>query len=174
MSELVVTLLRIGFLVLLWLFVLAALGVLRKDIFGTRVTPRGPGRNGSRHPRRPEKRAPARPEARDARPSAPERPVPRSAPTRLAVTAGKLTGTTLPLGSSAIVVGRAAGCTLVLDDDYSSSRHSRFFPSDGQWWVEDLGSTNGTFVGGARLTEPVPLGPGTPVRIGQTTLELRR
>ncbi|PFG39762.1 type III secretion system (T3SS) inner membrane Yop/YscD-like protein [Georgenia soli] len=159
MSELVVTLLRFGFLILLWLFVLAALGVLRKDLFGTRVTARGPGRS------RPSRRTTA-----DARPARP----PRNAPTRLVVTQGPLAGTTIPLGPSAVLVGRAPACTLVLDDDYSSNRHARFFPKDGAWWVEDLGSTNGTVVAGDRITQPVQVPPGTPVRIGQTLIELRR
>ncbi|MPV37091.1 FHA domain-containing protein FhaB/FipA [Georgenia subflava] len=159
MSELVVTLLRVGFLVLLWLFVLAALNVLRKDVFGTRVTPRGPGR------KRPRTEATADRGGRQAS---------RSAATRLVVTQGPLTGTTIPLGPSTILVGRSPGCSLVLDDDYSSNRHARFFPKDGTWWIEDLGSTNGTVVAGERISQPVQVLPGTPVRIGQTLIELRR
>jgi hypothetical protein len=161
MSELVLTLLRVGYLVLLWGFVLAALAVLRRDIFGTRVTPRGPGRP-SRAPR-----------ARKAAPNGAAAPV-RGAPTRLVVTEGPLSGTTIPLGPSSIVVGRAPSCSLVLDDDYSSSRHARFFPKDGTWWIEDLGSTNGTVVAGERIAQPVAVPAGTPVRIGQTLIELRR
>ncbi|WP_152204772.1 FHA domain-containing protein FhaB/FipA [Georgenia thermotolerans] len=161
MSELVLTLLRVGYLVLLWGFVLAALAVLRRDIFGTRVTPRGPGRP---------TRAP-----RNRRPAAGGAAAPaRGAPTRLVVTEGPLSGTTIPLGPSSIVVGRAPSCSLVLDDDYSSSRHARFFPKDGTWWIEDLGSTNGTVVAGERIGQPVQVPPGTPVRIGQTRIELRR
>ncbi|WP_341359727.1 FHA domain-containing protein [Georgenia sp. M64] len=156
MSELVVTLLRVGYLLVLWLFVVAALVVLRNDIFGTKVTPRGPGRG----PRRQSPR--------------PARPAARNGPSRLVVTQGPLAGTTIPLGASSILVGRAAACTLVLDDDYSSNRHARFFPKDDGWWVEDLRSTNGTYVNGERLDQPVPLPVGTPVRIGQTLVELRR
>ncbi|MFC7403940.1 FHA domain-containing protein FhaB/FipA [Georgenia alba] len=155
MSELVVTLLRIGFLALLWLFVLAALNVLRKDLFGTRVTARGRGRGRNRAPQQP------------SRPS-------RGSPTRLVVTQGPLAGTTIPLGPSAVLVGRSPSCTLVLDDDYSSNRHARFFPQDEGWWVEDLGSTNGTVVGGERISAPVQVSPGVPVRVGQTLMELRR
>jgi pSer/pThr/pTyr-binding forkhead associated (FHA) protein len=62
----------------------------------------------------------------------------------------------------------------VLDDDYSSSRHARIFPQDGGWFVEDLGSTNGTFVGRDRVTEPVPVRVGAQVRVGQSVLELQR
>lgn len=158
MTELAITLLRLSYLALLWVFVIGALAVLRRDIFGTRVTGRASG-SGSR-PRK----APARTGQRPA----------RGTPTRLVVTEGPLTGTTLPLGPSAVVVGRSPAATLVLDDDYSSGRHARFFPQDGAWWVEDLGSTNGTFVGDQRLTQPVQLTAGTPVRVGQTVIELQR
>jgi pSer/pThr/pTyr-binding forkhead associated (FHA) protein len=154
MSELTITLLRLGYLALLWVFVLAAIGVLRKDIYGTRITPRLAGRSTG---------TPA--------PSSPGR---STRPTRLVVTDGGLTGTTLPLTSSAILIGRAPACTLVLDDDYSSSRHARIFPQGEQWVVEDLGSTNGTYIGEQRLAEPTILPAGTPVRIGQTVLELQR
>lgn len=160
MSELVLTLLRGGYLILLWLLVLAALSVLRRDIFGTKVTPRGPGRRRSSRP---------------AGGAAPARSATgRTRPTRLVVTQGPLAGTTIPLGPSSILVGRSPSCSLVLDDDYSSTRHARFFPQEDGWWIEDLGSTNGTTVGGRRISEPVPVPAGTPVRIGQTLIELRR
>jgi len=157
MTELAVTLLRLSYLVLLWVFVLGAIAVLRQDIFGTRIVRRVRGAARSR---------------KRSRPATP-RPV-RSAPTRLVVTQGPLSGTTVPLGPSAIIIGRSPASTLVLDDDYASGRHARFFPQDGSWWVEDLGSTNGTFVGDRRLAQPVQLTTGTPVRVGQTVIELQR
>ncbi|MDO5701032.1 MAG: FHA domain-containing protein [Bowdeniella nasicola] len=164
MSELAVTLLRLSYLVLLWLFVLFSLGVLRRDIFGTTVTTRGRGQAARRPARSPK---PARqqvsPRSRAAAP-----------PTRLIVTQGPLTGSAVPLGSSAVIVGRASSCTLVLDDHYSSNRHARFFPHEGRWYVEDLDSTNGTFVDGERVFQARPVAPGVPVRIGQSTMELRR
>ncbi len=95
-------------------------------------------------------------------------------PSRLVVTAGPLTGTTIPLTTSSILIGRAPSCTLVLDDDYSSSRHARIFPQHGSWFVEDLGSTNGTYVEDQRIAQVTPLGPGTRVRIGQSVVELQR
>ena len=160
MSELVVTVLRLGFLVLLWLLVLSAIRVLRRDIFGTRVLARD-----SVHPRGG---GPS-----PARPAAPGRRG-RGAPSRLRVTGGPLNGTTLTLGESAVLIGRSPGCTLVLDDDYSSNRHARIFPSEGRWYVEDLGSTNGTYLGTRPITEPVQVGIGQPIRIGQTVIELHR
>lgn len=128
MSELTVTLLRLGYLALLWVFVFAAIGVLRKDIYGTRITAR------ATRSRRP---APVGAAGVQQAPSA-------SVPKHLVVTQGQLTGTTLPLGSSAILIGRAPSCTLVLDDDYSSTRHARIFPQGESWIIEDLDSTNGS------------------------------
>ena len=61
----------------------------------------------------------------------------------------------------------------MLDDSYASARHARIFPKDGTWWLEDLGSTNGTLLDGNRVHGTVELPVGVPVRIGQTTLELR-
>ncbi len=158
MSELTITLLRLGYLALLWVFVFTAIGVLRKDIYGTRITARP---SSSRRP------API-PSGSGPHPATPSRP------SHLVVTQGKLTGTTLPLGSSAILIGRAPSCTLVLDDDYSSTRHARIFPQGDSWIVEDLNSTNGTFLGPSRLTEPTVLPIDTPVRIGQNSIELQR
>lgn len=162
MSELTVTLLRLGYLVLLWAFVLSAIGVLRRDLYGTRITSR---RRGAPAP------APGAPAAAPA----PERPRSgrRAGPTRLVVTEGPLRGTTLPLGASAVLIGRAPSCTLVLDDDYSSSRHARVFPEGDQWLVEDMGSTNGTFLDDQKVTGPVPVRPGAQIRIGQSVLELQ-
>ena len=90
------------------------------------------------------------------------------------MTDGPLAGTTIPLGQASIIVGRSPDSALVLDDSYSSARHARFFQTDGQWYVEDLGSTNGTFVRGERIDRPVALSPGMKVIVGQTTFEMQR
>ena len=168
MSELTVTLLRLGYLALLWIFVLTAISVLRRDLYGTKIVSRRMRRSPAGRPAP----APAGPPPPPPPPPPPNRRQPE--PHRLVVTAGPLTGTTLPLGAAAILIGRAQSCTLVLDDDYSSSRHARLFSEDGQWYVEDLGSTNGTFLGHDRVTDPVPVGVGAQVRIGQSVLELQR
>ncbi|BDZ42093.1 hypothetical protein GCM10025865_13920 [Paraoerskovia sediminicola] len=89
------------------------------------------------------------------------------------MTAGTLRGATLPLGSQPILLGRSPGCSLVLDDDYSSSRHAKIYTQSGRWYVEDLGSTNGTYVNESRISGTVEIAPGTPVRIGQTVVELQ-
>lgn len=160
------TLLRLGYLVMLWVFVYSVVRVLRRDLYGTRIT----SRKGAQR-----ERPVTAPSASHSTPTAQPTPAaPRTRATRLVVTEGPLRGTTLPLSSSAILIGRAPGCTLVLDDDYSSSRHARIFPSGDQWILEDLGSTNGTFIGAQRVTTPTPLVPGVQVRIGQSVVELQR
>jgi hypothetical protein len=161
MSELTLTLLRLGFLALLWLMILAVVAVLRRDLFGTRVTRRSPVAAG------PIAAAPPR-----GRKEAP--PVAAPLPRTLVVTEGSLKGTTIALGQAPILIGRAPECTLVLEDDYASGRHARLSLQHGTWMVEDLGSTNGTFLGRNRVQDPVPIAPGAPVRIGRTVLELRR
>lgn len=160
MSELTLTLLRLGYLAVLWLLVLSVVAVLRRDLFGTRVTRRATP-------------APAGGPAAPARPPARSEPAP-SGPRTLVVTEGSLKGTTITLGQAPILIGRAPECTLVLDDDYASGRHARVSLQQGAWMVEDLGSTNGTFMGRNRVQSAVPLPPGSPVRIGRTVLELRR
>ncbi|WP_454050498.1 FHA domain-containing protein FhaB/FipA [Cellulomonas sp. Marseille-Q8402] len=163
MSELTVTLLRLGYLVLLWAFVVSAIGVLRRDLYGTRIVNR----------RRPGRPAPAPAAGTPAAPAPDKGRGRRAGPTRLVVTEGPLRGTTLPLGSSAVLIGRAPSCTLVLDDDYSSSRHARVFPEGGQWLVEDMGSTNGTFLDEQPVTAAMPVRAGSQIRIGQSVLELQ-
>ncbi|GII98842.1 type III secretion system (T3SS) inner membrane Yop/YscD-like protein [Sediminihabitans luteus] len=181
MSELTFTLLRLGYLVLLWVFVLSVVGVLRRDLFGSRSTKDARKRPvpatspaGRRSAGQAPRAAAAPPQRVAAAPAAPPATPARSAgPTRLVVTTGALRGTTIPLTSQAILIGRAPGCTLVLEDDYSSSRHARVFPQGGQWYVEDLGSTNGTYIHDKRISGVVQISPGTPVRIGQSTVELQ-
>ena len=167
MSELTLTIIRLGLLVLLWIFIFSVVGVLRGDIYGTRVV--------SRTPRKP---APARqPAARSDEPAPQKRPKrqPHSTvPHSLVVTQGVLTGTSLPLRESGTLIGRNPECALILDDDFASGRHARIFHRDGAWFVEDLGSTNGTFVGTERLTGPVRVEAGSTLRIGKTVIELRR
>ena len=158
MNELSLTIIRVAFLAVLWLFVIAAIGVVRTDLLG------GP----STTDRRGKAQAPR--QARSARPPRAGRGSPRV----LMVTAGTLKGTSLDLAQQQITLGRANDATLVLNDDYASSRHARIFPQDGQWIVEDLGSTNGTYLDRQKVTRPMPVPMGVPIRIGKTVLELRR
>ncbi|MFC8502132.1 FHA domain-containing protein [Pedococcus sp. NPDC057267] len=167
MSELTLTIIRLGLLVLLWVFVFSVVGVLRGDLYGTRVMSRTP-----RKAARPA-RGPAAPAVRE-QPRPAKRQPHSTAPRTLVVTQGSLTGTSLPLREAGTVIGRNPECALVLDDDFASGRHARVFQRDGAWFVEDLGSTNGTWLGTQRLTEPVRVEAGTSLRIGKTVIELRR
>jgi pSer/pThr/pTyr-binding forkhead associated (FHA) protein len=166
LSELTLTVLRLGLLVLLWVFVFSVVGVLRGDLYGTRVR---------RRPASAEERGAAAPAGRRAARGAAAGRASRKGPSRLVVTAGPLAGTTLPLRPAGTLIGRSPECALVLDDDYASGRHARIFQSDsGAWMVEDLRSTNGTYLGATRLTEPREVAVGSVLRIGQTVLELQR
>jgi pSer/pThr/pTyr-binding forkhead associated (FHA) protein len=170
MSELTLTVMRLGFLAVLWLFVIVAVQVIRSDLFGTRVTQRSARRGADNRP--PNPRQQQQPPRQQARQPSRQR---RGAPTKLVVAEGSLAGTTVALQGQTITLGRAHDSTIVLDDDYASSRHARIYPDrDGQWIVEDLGSTNGTYMDRARLTTPTPIAPGVPIRIGKTVIELRK
>jgi pSer/pThr/pTyr-binding forkhead associated (FHA) protein len=71
-------------------------------------------------------------------------------------------------------VGRAEACQIRLPDTYASSFHARIYNRDGSWYIEDLGSTNGTYLNQRRITSPAELRAGDKVKIGKTTLDLRR
>lgn len=151
MPDLVLQLTRAGFLALLWLFIVAALRVVRSDLSaasGLRANLPIPRLRTDRTERK-----------RAAR--------------QLVVTAGALAGTRISLDGRPILMGRADDSTLVLDDDYASTRHARLGFSGGDWFLEDLGSTNGTYLDRARVSAPTRVPLGTPIRIGKTVIELR-
>ncbi|MHA7282496.1 FHA domain-containing protein FhaB/FipA [Arthrobacter sp. TMS2-4] len=157
-GELTVTLFRFGFLILLWALVLSTVGALRRDLAVGRRNRVG------------------EPTAREIRknPELMQEPPPaRTTARQLVVTEGPLTGTSLDLAASPILLGRAQEATLVLEDDYASGRHARLFPQGSRWFIEDLGSTNGTYLAGAQLTRALPVEPNIPIRIGKTVIELR-
>lgn len=146
---------RAGFLILLWLFVLAALRVVRSDLYaasGLRVPTPKFGRGG-----KDDKKG-----ARGAK-----------AARQLVVTHGALAGTRISLDGRPILIGRADDSTLVLDDDFASTRHARLSLRGTDWFVEDLGSTNGTYLDRAKVTAPTRVPLGSPIRIGKTVIELR-
>lgn len=103
--------------------------------------------------------------------SAPTTPAPRLSRT-LRVVEGPKAGQTIALEGHPLLMGRAQDADLVLVDDYASGRHARLFPQGTRWFLEDLGSTNGTYVNGAPVTRALPVGPGTAIRIGKTVMEL--
>jgi pSer/pThr/pTyr-binding forkhead associated (FHA) protein len=148
-----VQLTRAGFLALLWLFVLAALRIVRSDLYaaaGLKVAVPGFRRGTAKKARGGGK-----------------------APRQLVVTHGALAGTRISLDGRPIMIGRADDSTLVLDDDYASTRHARISLRGTDWYVEDLGSTNGTYLDRAKVTAPLRVPLGAPIRIGKTVIELR-
>ena len=165
MSELTLTIIRLGFLAVLWMFVLTAVSVMRSDLFGRRTASRSQPRRGQTAP-------PARPARQEKAPKPAKGK--RGVPSTLVVTQGALSGTTVWLGDQPVTLGRSQESTIVLDDDYVSGRHARFYPRDGQWLVEDMGSTNGTYIDRTKVTSPTPVKIGMPVRIGKTVVELRK
>ena len=97
----------------------------------------------------------------------------RSAARYLVVTEGALVGARITLSGQPVLIGRADDSTLVLTDDYASTRHARLSQRGSEWYVEDLGSTNGTYLDRAKVTTAVRVPIGTPVQIGKTAIELR-
>jgi hypothetical protein len=164
-SELTVTLLRFGFLALLWVFVFVILAGQRRDL-GLGQTLRFtslPGRKKNKK----KSEAGAAGTAGTEKQQAPKRP------SQLAIIGGPGTGSIARLGDSPVLLGRAQDCTLPLDDDYCSGHHARLFPQGSRWFLEDLGSTNGTFVNDQRLTRATLVEPGVPFTVGRTVIELR-
>jgi hypothetical protein len=158
LPEIVNTVARFGFIALLWIFVFTVVGVIRRDLFAGSKTsrlvaaPRGVGVGAG----------PAPAKAKRGR-----------AAHQLIVTDGALAGTRLTLTGAPISIGRAEDSTLVITDDFASARHAQLVARNGQWFVEDLGSTNGTYLDRARVTTPTPVPIGVPIRIGRTVIELR-
>ncbi|MBY6061860.1 FHA domain-containing protein [Microbacterium esteraromaticum] len=163
MSELMLLVLRIGFLVMLWFFVFGVVYSLRSDLFGVRVRKMPAGEAG------------AAPVA--SAPVAAPRPAASSAQvaTRLVITSGPKVGLEVPLGAAdSMTIGRSSESGLVIRDDYTSSHHARLSKRGDIWTLQDLGSTNGTFLAGQRLGDtPTQVPLGTPIKVGATTFELR-
>ena len=151
MSELTLTVIKLGFLAMLWLLVISATSAMRADLFGVRP----------------------------AKPTQPQRTAhkakaPRGAPAKVVIVDGPDRGRTVPLTGAPVTFGRGSECTVPLSDEYVSTQHARLLLHDGQWYAEDLGSTNGTYLGNERMTRSVPVGARTRIRLGKTVLELRK
>lgn len=164
MSELTLTLIQMGFLALLWVFAFAIASAIRADLFGVRPRQQA-GRSGA-------PQAAAAPAAAPAKAAKPVK-LHRGAPTRVVVIEGADSGKQASL-TGPITMGRGSDNDIDLVDEYVSTRHARFIPHNGQWYVEDVGSTNGTYVAGARISRPTPVGAKSTVRVGRTVLELRK
>jgi hypothetical protein len=175
MSELVLLVLRFGFLALLWAFVFAIVYALRTDLFGQRAR-KMPADAAPASPA-PNLAAPASVPAPSAPRAAPSRPAPAPAGTvasRLVITGGAREGMEIPLSGDELTIGRASESGLVIRDDYTSTYHARLLKWAEGWVVQDLDSTNGTFLDGKKVNVPTLVPLGSTVRIGTTSFELRR
>ena len=160
MQELTLMLIKFAYLAILWIFVLGAISVIRSDMFGARVDTAG-------GPSRAEQRAAQKQARKPAKP-------PRGTPSKVVVVDGPSAGASAPIDGEPILVGRGADAAIRLDDDYVSTRHARIGSSGGTFYVEDLGSTNGTYIGSQRITQATAIQLGSRVRVGKTTLELKK
>jgi pSer/pThr/pTyr-binding forkhead associated (FHA) protein len=160
-SEQLLTILKLCLLALLYLFFFRVLRAVWAELRPPKLvdaTPRAPAPAGAtgRGSRKSAKRQ------RDAAPVAPRLVVLEPAEQR---------GRSFPIGAE-MTVGRAAGCQITLDDTYASQIHARVFLRDGQYLVEDLGSTNGTYLNRHKVAGPMVVHPGDKVQIGNTVMEL--
>ena len=194
-SELTLLVLRFGFLLLLWLFVFGIVYALRTDLFGQRVR-KLPEAQAAASPFPTPAAAPAAAPAAVPVAAGPTEPVMQHAPVsnlpagantavggtkasvqtahRLVLTSGPRAGTELALGRDPITIGRSSESGLVIRDDYTSTHHARLLLWNDEWMIQDLDSTNGTFLDGRRVTVPTQVPLDTPIKIGTTTFELRR
>lgn len=197
-SELTLLVLRLGFLLVLWLFIFGIVFALRSDLFGQRVrklaTPATPAPAAVGAPFATPPPAPvpvgafaqppsasssapteqfSRPTSAPPAPSGPEKATVQTA-TCLVITSGPKAGTEFPLGSEPITIGRSSDSSLVIRDDYTSTHHARLMLWHDDWMVQDLDSTNGTFLDGKRVAVPTSVPLGSTVKIGATSFELRR
>ncbi len=176
MSELALWIVRTGFLVVLWIFIFSIISVIRSDIFGQKVV------NKVAEAKAPKVvSAPTVPNtmtgaigglAAAAAPTAAQSSSSANA-TKLVITEGERTGHTLRLDRREITIGRSSDSDLVINDDYASTHHAKLVQVDNDWVIQDLNSTNGTFLAGSRVGTPVAVKLNTPIRIGKTTFELR-
>jgi pSer/pThr/pTyr-binding forkhead associated (FHA) protein len=171
MSDASILLLRLGFLALLWVFVLLALGVLRGDL-ATRAG-RRPGRSTPRNaPRTSTQGTPTvAPAAVAATTTAAAAKPRRGAPTAVVIVDGD-GERRVALGTAPVTFGRSPDNTVVLGDDYASGHHCRLVPTGKGWQLEDLGSTNGTTMGTTRVTDPIVVKTGSRFTIGRTEVSL--
>lgn len=194
-SELTLLVLRVGFLLLLWMFVFVIVYALRGDLFGSRVRKLREAESTAPAPAVPPAVAPPLFDTADtnslaglARDQTGEQPrLGEGSPTgaysiratrftagRLVITGGPLAGDEIELTPEPLTIGRSSDSGLVIHDDYTSTHHARIMLWDDEWMLQDLDSTNGTFLDGKRVTAPTPIPLDTPIRIGLTTFELRR
>ncbi|WP_417374453.1 FHA domain-containing protein [Glutamicibacter protophormiae] len=175
MSQLTLLLLQIGFLVLMWFFVFGVVYSLRADLFGVKVRNIPVPATGAA-PAPASGPADATVPVQALRPPAAEPAGPATTATvsRIVITSGPKAGLELPLGTEPLTIGRSSESGLVIRDDYTSSHHARLVLWGEVWMIQDLDSTNGTWHDDQRVSAPVPITIGAPIKVGATTFELRK
>jgi pSer/pThr/pTyr-binding forkhead associated (FHA) protein len=178
-SELTLLVLRIAFLAVLWIFVFAVVYALRSDLFGGRV--RKLQEQPTFVPAAAPAAAPPAVQSLPTGPPTPARGVPANATpagpataSRLVITSGPKSGLEIALGSEPLTIGRSGDSSLQIRDDYTSTHHARLLLWNDEWVIQDLDSTNGTFLDGERVNVPTKVPLHTPVKVGATSFELRR
>lgn len=164
MSELALLLVRIGFVAVLWIFIFSLLSVIRADIYGRRVIRTVAQQSGS---------SVTNVDTGDTPEIATESEVESGGPSHLYVITGVSAGSRIPLDKRELFIGRAPSCELIVTDEFASSQHAKVVHIGGDWVIQDLDSTNGTYVDGVRIQTPEVLRMNVPVRVGKTTFELR-
>jgi pSer/pThr/pTyr-binding forkhead associated (FHA) protein len=163
-SELTLFVLRFGFLALLWVFVFAIVFALRSDLFGHYLRRSDKGQGDITHNPGAES-SPFLPPVATTSTTSPAQ--------KLVITAGAREGLEIPLDSDRLTIGRSAQSGLVIRDEYTSTNHARLQLWNGDWVIQDLSSTNGTFVDNQRVSVPTPVPLYVPVSVGSTIFELR-
>jgi hypothetical protein len=171
-SELTLLILRIGFLIALWVFVFFVVYAVRSDLFGQRVR-KMPAATPASAPVANTFLTSAQPRLAPAVVSTEIAPADGTA-LKLVITSGALQGQELPLQGDVLTIGRSPDSSLVIQDDYTSNHHARLETRGGVWLLRDLDSTNGTTLAGARVTSPTPIPLETPIVVGSMTFEVRR
>lgn len=165
MSELTLLVLRLGLLALLWVFVFIVIYSVRSDMFGPRI-PRSVRVAASQHQEANRER--------DVPTPSPAPSASASSFSKLVITAGPKAGTTIDLPVTGLTIGRSSGAGLQVSDDYTSTNHAKVSKRGDSWIIEDLGSTNGTFLSGKRVQSAAEITPGATIRVGTTQFELRQ
>lgn len=172
MSELALFLVRTGFLVVLWIFVFSIISVIRADLFGQRVVSKVASANAPQVFSSPT--APVNPAAAGGNATNPLVSQAGSGmATKLVITEGDQAGRIMRLDRREITIGRSDGSDLVVDDEYASTNHAKLVLVNNDWLIQDLNSTNGTFLDGQRVGTPAVVKLNTRVRVGKTVFELR-
>ena len=159
MSEQLLTILKLCLLALLYLFFFRVLRAVWAEVTSTRAAEVKPAGRG----RRSDTTVTKLPGGRRKRSSHPTDVVVVEPPAQA--------GRRYPLGDE-VTVGRAAGCQIIVDDTYVSQLHARLFMRDGQLLVEDLGSTNGTYLNRAKVSGPMVMQRGDRLQVGNTVMEV--